>query len=251
MAVDPGIYSPITSATDGSLACNKPGTVTNPQLSATAPAGSQITAYWGNWPHDVGPVMVYMANCGGSCTNANPSSLNWFKIDESGLISGQLRQGFWGQGQLQKSNNSWTSTIPKSLPNGNYMIRHELLAIHTPKQPQWYPECAQLTVTGGGSGNPSPTVRFPGAYNQNDPSINIDLYSQTGTTYKYVPCVFLTFSQLLIFLQHSRWTRMAWVNGPQYYLHLFLLVSSIYCTLWIVEYTLPSWPIALFVVQRP
>ena len=40
------------------------------------------------WPHNIGPVMVYMANCNGACTSANPASLNWFKIDEAGLLSG-------------------------------------------------------------------------------------------------------------------------------------------------------------------
>ena len=93
-----------------------------------------------------------MANCGGSCTNTNPSSLNWFKIDEAGLLSGTLRSGFWGQTRLQQNNNSWASTVPRSLPSGNYMIRHDLLSIHTSYQPQFYPECAQLQVTGGGNG---------------------------------------------------------------------------------------------------
>lgn len=67
------------------------------------------------------------------------------------------------------------------------MIRHELLAIHTSNQPQFYPECAQVTVTGGGSGSPSPTVKFPGGYSASDPSINIDIYSNANanvTTYK-------------------------------------------------------------------
>ena len=79
--------SPILSATDGSIACNKPGTVTNPQLTAPVTAGSQITAYWNSWPHDLGPVLVHLANCNGECTNANPSSLNWFKIHSTGSRS--------------------------------------------------------------------------------------------------------------------------------------------------------------------
>lgn len=110
--------------------------------------------------------MVYMASCGGSCTSAKPSSLNWFKIDQAGLISGTVANGQWGMGELVANNNSWTSTIPASLPAGEYLIRHELLAIHTTNQPQFYPECAQLVVTGGGSKSPggSYLVKFPGAY---------------------------------------------------------------------------------------
>ena len=150
--------------------------------------------------------MVYMADCGGSCTSATPSSLEWFKIDEAGLLSGTVGDGYWGMGKLVADNSSWTSTIPANLPSGNYMIRHELLAIHSgADQPQFYPECAQLTITGGGGGSPGPTVvvrvlrlgvdkglantfkqKFPGGYSATDPSIIIDVYAndeQNVTTY--------------------------------------------------------------------
>ena len=47
-------------------------------------------------------------------------------------------------------------------------------------------ECAQVTITGGGSGSPGPTVKFPGGYDPNDPSIDIDVYSSTATSYTFV-----------------------------------------------------------------
>lgn len=91
-------------------------------------------------------------------------------------------------GELVANNNSWTSTIPASLAPGEYFIRHELLAIHTPDQPQFYPECAQLILTGGGNASPSGSylVQFPGAYSASDPSVTIDIYTaanQVATTY--------------------------------------------------------------------
>lgn len=104
-------YNPITSVTGkfsllslpraapdalaaSTLACNDPGSTTSPQKSATVTAGSKVVAYWNNpWPHTIGPVLVYMANCGGDCTNVSPSSLNWFKINQSGLLSGTLSKG--------------------------------------------------------------------------------------------------------------------------------------------------------------
>lgn len=68
--------------------------------------------------------MVYMASCGGSsCTGFNANNANWFKIDQSGLLSGTLSTGQWGMGQLVANNNSWTSTIPSSLAAGAYLIR--------------------------------------------------------------------------------------------------------------------------------
>ena len=89
-----------------------------------------------------------------------------FKINQVGLVSGTLTSGTWGMGQLVANNNSWTTSIPSSLAAGNYILRHELLAIHTSNQPQFYPECAQLIVTGGGGATPSASylVKLPGAY---------------------------------------------------------------------------------------
>ncbi|OJT08813.1 Cellulose-growth-specific protein [Trametes pubescens] len=212
-------YNPITDPTDGSLACNTNGaSLGSAQQSATVAAGSKVVAYWNEWPHALGPVMIYMANCNGACTSATPSSLDWFKIEHSGLLSGSLPNGQWAQGQLIANNNSWTTTIPASLKAGEYFLRHELLAIHTSNQPQFYPECAQLKVTVGamqtnfqfcpshvegwqGSGSAQPSgsylVKFPGAYkmcalsrvccpaasltyspNRSDPGVGIDVYSQ-------------------------------------------------------------------------
>lgn len=178
-----GSPSPLTNALDGKLACNNPGTIASRQQTATVAAGSLVTAYWNVWPHDLGPVIVHMANCDGECTNADPALLDWFKIDEGGLISGTLRNGYWAAKKMIETNNSWTSTIPRSLPNGNYLIRHETIAFHLANQPQFYPECAQLRVIGGGEGNPGPTVRFPGAYDPNDPTVNINLNTSYGSTY--------------------------------------------------------------------
>ncbi|KAF5354661.1 hypothetical protein D9756_005332 [Leucocoprinus leucothites] len=183
-------YDPITNPTDGSLACNKNGaTLGSGQQTAAVSAGSQVTAYWNQWPHTIGPVMVYMAKCPGACASASPSSLSWFKIDQGGLISGTLSGGQWAMGQLVANNNSWTSTIPSSLASGEYMIRHELLAIHTSNQPQFYPECAHLTLSGGGSAQPSGSslVKFPGAYKSSDPGVTIDIYSQPTVTSYTIP----------------------------------------------------------------
>ncbi|KAI0705013.1 glycoside hydrolase [Cerioporus squamosus] len=172
-------FSPITDVTDPHLACNTNG----------ATAGSKVTAYWNDWGHSIGPVMVYMANCNGACTSSTPSSLNWFKIDEAGLISGSLPSGLWGMGELVANNSSWTSTIPSSLAPGEYFIRHELLALHSSYQPQFYPECAQLIVTGSGSAQPSGSylVKIPGAYSMSDPGVGIDVYNQPNVLNYTIP----------------------------------------------------------------
>ncbi|KAI0058075.1 glycoside hydrolase family 61 protein B [Artomyces pyxidatus] len=183
-------YNPITDPTSSYLSCNTNGaSLGSGQQSATVAAGSSVTAYWNTWPHTIGPVMVYMASCGSSCTTATTSSLNWFKIDQAGLISGNLTGGLWGMGELVANNNSWTSKIPSSLAAGQYFIRHELLAIHTSNQPQFYPECAQLIVTGGSGKTPSSNylVKLPGAYSMSDPGVGIDIYSNEGETNYTIP----------------------------------------------------------------
>lgn len=66
--------------------------------------------------------MVYMASCGGSCSSANSASLSWFKIAETGLVSGNWPTGVWGTGQVENTL-KYTSTIPAALAPGEYMIR--------------------------------------------------------------------------------------------------------------------------------
>ena len=60
--------------------------------------------------------------------------------------------------------------IPKCIPNGEYLLRIQSLAIHNPgSTPQFYISCAQVNVTGGGSATPGPTVKIPGAFKATDP----------------------------------------------------------------------------------
>ncbi|KAH7094145.1 cellulose-growth-specific protein [Auriculariales sp. MPI-PUGE-AT-0066] len=163
-------YNPILSATDSTMSCNNNGAASAKQLSATVAAGTSITGVWAQWTHKEGPVTVYMASCGGTCTSKTSSSLSWFKIAETGLKSG-----------------TYTTTIPSALAAGEYLIRWELL--QQANTPQFYPECAQLIVTGGGGKTPASSylVKHPGAYSASDPSININIYDATTaaqTTYK-------------------------------------------------------------------
>lgn len=51
----------------------------------------------------------------------------------------------WGTAKVMK-NLYWESTVPKTLAPGNYLVRHELLALHQANTPQFYAECAQVCV---------------------------------------------------------------------------------------------------------
>jgi hypothetical protein len=79
----------------------------------------------------------------------------------------------------EKSNVSFT--VPKNVPSGKYLVRVESIALHQAQSvggAQMYLSCAQVEVTGGGSGSgtPGPLVAFPGAYNANDPGLRWSYY---------------------------------------------------------------------------
>lgn len=131
------------------------------------------------WPHPQGPMLTYLANCGGStCTGVNSRNLKWFKIDHAGLLSGTIGNGKWASGKMIDQNNTWTSTIPSTVPAGHYLIRFETIALHS-LPAQFYPECAQIQITGGGSRAPTSAelVSFPGAYKNSDPGLGVNIYS--------------------------------------------------------------------------
>ncbi|KAG8959086.1 hypothetical protein FRC03_008468 [Tulasnella sp. 419] len=76
---------------------------------------------------------------------------------------------------------TYTFNLPNELPNGNYLIRHEIIGLHIAGEKggaEFYPSCAQITVSGGQDGSlPSDeTVRFPGAYTPTDPGILVNAF---------------------------------------------------------------------------
>jgi cellulase len=76
--------------------------------------------------------LTYLAKCpGSSCTGVNSNSLQWFKIDHAGLLSGTVYTGSWASGKMIAQNSSWTTTIPASVPSGAYLIRFETIALHS------------------------------------------------------------------------------------------------------------------------
>ncbi|KAK3291953.1 glycoside hydrolase, partial [Chaetomium fimeti] len=148
-------FSPIVDITSPALVCNNPGSYA--EEYATVDAGAEIKAYYPGWPHDIGAVVVWMAYCGAepaACSSFNGTGRHWFKIDQAGLLSGSMREGLWAQKQLMANNFTWGATIPETLRGGAYLLRHELIALHVPFSPEFYPECAHLHVLSSGDGVP-------------------------------------------------------------------------------------------------
>ncbi|CCO35344.1 hypothetical protein BN14_09461 [Rhizoctonia solani AG-1 IB] len=173
---------PIEDVTSMDVQCNG-GAVPAPSVIQVA-AGSNVALNWTTWPEShVGPVITYMARAPSDITKWSPgTSAVWFKIDESGLVNGK-----WAATDILTENKSiYTFKIPASLRAGQYIIRHEIIALHSAfseRGAQFYPSCIQVEVTGSGTeSGPSQLVAFPGAYKSTDPGILFDAH-RGATTY--------------------------------------------------------------------
>ncbi|KAF8169008.1 glycosyl hydrolase family 61-domain-containing protein [Mycena galopus ATCC 62051] len=191
---------PITDVTSkvSDIICNggiNPYHVPLPNTTITVPAGAQVTTEWhrtldGADPSDPsdpvdpshhGPVLSYLARIP-DAQQSTVTGLNWFKIYEDGLIAANQS---WGVDRMIANKGKVTFTIPPCIPAGQYLLRHEMIALHsavTYPGAQFYMECAQIAITGGGSTSPA-TVSFPGAYAGTDPGITVNIYYPLLTNY--------------------------------------------------------------------
>jgi hypothetical protein len=53
---------------------------TSADLSAPVKAGGSVTAFWKQWTHAQGPVMVWMYKCAGDFKSCDGSGKKWFKV---------------------------------------------------------------------------------------------------------------------------------------------------------------------------
>ena len=141
---------------------------------------------WTPWPttHH-GPVLDYLANCKGPCETVDKTTLEWFKIDQLGLLNDAAYStgGTWATDTLIANNNSWTVTIPSNIAPGNYVLRHEIIALHSAGSvdgAQAYPQCVNLAISGTGTTNPTGELATS-FYTENDPGILIDIYEPIAT----------------------------------------------------------------------
>ncbi|ESK95764.1 endoglucanase ii [Moniliophthora roreri MCA 2997] len=193
----PDYDGPIMDVNSNDIICNGGINPYHQPVSQTVikvPAGAQLTAEWhhtlnGATPGDAadpidashkGPLIVYLAQVG-SATQTSVTGLKWFKIYEDGLSGGT-----WGVDRLVANKGKMSFTIPSCIPAGQYLLRVEIIALHGASSypgAQFYMECAQLEITGGGNTSPANIVSFPGAYKGSDPGITINIY-QNLQSYK-------------------------------------------------------------------
>ncbi|TFK97019.1 glycosyl hydrolase family 61-domain-containing protein [Pterulicium gracile] len=157
--------------------CNKNAAVANAVLTVTA--GTQLTARLApneDFEHP-GPSYVYMSRAPSDNVKAYDGSGDWFKIFQEGVCNsgGDFTNNAW----CAWRKTTLTATIPKDTPNGEYLVRFEHIGIHRShvNQPEHYMSCVQVKVTGGGTGNPGPLVKFPGVYKPSDAYANFSVYN--------------------------------------------------------------------------
>ena len=171
----PSYNGPIEDVNSASIACNGAPNPTSPTDTViNVNAGDTVTAVWrymlsstGSAPNDVmdsshvGPVSAYLKKVDNAAT-ATGAGDGWFKIQETGLDA----SGQWGTTKVINGKGLHHITIPPCIKPGHYLLRAEMLALHSAGSypgAQFYQECAQINVVGGGSASPS-TVSLPGAY---------------------------------------------------------------------------------------
>ncbi|KAH6682210.1 Cel61b [Plectosphaerella plurivora] len=148
-------------------------------LTATVAAGGTVDFFWPDWPHNVSPVLTYIASCDGDCSLVDKSALKWVKIDEAGY------DGQWAAEKLINNNFTWTTTVPSTIAPGNYVFRNEIINLHSGAEQngaQLYPQCVNVAITGGGTDKPEGVLGVD-LYKPDEAGILFDPYAKGMSTY--------------------------------------------------------------------
>ncbi|KAK1702532.1 endoglucanase-4 [Colletotrichum lupini] len=152
----------------------------------TVAAGDTVQLQWTEWPDShKGPVMDFLANCNGPCNAIDKTALKFFKIDGAGLINPPQQTNQWAATVLINNGNAWSVRIPPNVAPGHYVLRHDIIALHSAGQQngaQSYPQCINLEITGSGTDNPA-GVPGTALYGANDPGILYNIYRDNLNDY--------------------------------------------------------------------
>ncbi|KAJ5038440.1 uncharacterized protein L3040_007301 [Drepanopeziza brunnea f. sp. 'multigermtubi'] len=165
--------SPVIDLTSTDLRCNQGGVTGGNTQTITIAAGSSFTFTSDTAVYHNGPLSIYMAKATSTAAAFDGAGSVWFKILDLGPTFSN-GAATWPLAQ------DYSYTVPTALPSGDYLLRIQQLAIHNPYPagiPQFYVECAQVTVTGGGSGAPGPLESIPGFIKGDEPGYTANIYA--------------------------------------------------------------------------
>jgi cellulase len=188
------IYIPPSQFNTSNITCHfnaLPGS-----LSIPVSAGEEIKLTWNEWPTShVGPVITYLASCNGSCWSfpypnieTFKQALEWLKIDELGWLNSTGWDvldlgGTWATNVLILNDYSWVVRIPEGLAEGEYVLRHEIIALHVAEKvdgAQAYPQCVNIRIEEGKGGKKrlNGGVVGSGLYSMRDEGILVDVHKK-------------------------------------------------------------------------
>jgi hypothetical protein len=178
------------------------------KLSLTVAAGESIGLQWTTWPEGHhGNMANYLANCNGECQMVDKTKLKFNKINEEGLIHPNLSipigkqidgttTGYWAGDKVIDNGNRVDFKVPVWLKAGNYVLRHELMALHNAMAPgsgiQHIPQCINLIVTGGGNDGLDTGVLGTDLYRADQPGVVVNIFANPGTYTVPGPPVYLS-----------------------------------------------------------
>ncbi|KAK1229261.1 hypothetical protein PQX77_007683 [Marasmius sp. AFHP31] len=179
--------NPVTDVNSKDLTCNVNGLSGANVQTITVPSGAEITLEWHQ--HDQrtgedpisgghkGPVQVYIAKAPSTAASFDGQGAVWTKLYSSGLLNPSSQQ--WATDVVNTNQGKHSFKLPASLPAGEYLIRGEIIALHTAQTypgAQFYIGCAQVKISSGGSASP-PKISLPGTYKGSDPGIAVNIYN--------------------------------------------------------------------------
>lgn len=167
------------------LRCNHGAHANDGTKTYEVAAGDKIALkiFFNEFVEHPGPGLVYLSKApDGTSVSSYEGDGDWFKVYETGLCgSNPGVDADWCTWQKDRIE----FTIPPSTPPGEYLARVEHIGLHEGHvgKAQFYIECAQLKITGGGGGNPGPLVKIPGIYSAQDPGIAYNKWTPTPAPY--------------------------------------------------------------------
>jgi lytic cellulose monooxygenase (C1-hydroxylating) len=115
--------------------------------------------------------------------NADKTKLKFFSIGQAALVDSAA--DIWAGNIMIKNNFTWFIKIPTAIAPGNYVLRHDMVALHAAGQTngaQNYPFCFNLAISSKGTDNPAGQV-IQGMFKAEDPGIKFDLFARKGGSY--------------------------------------------------------------------
>ncbi|KAF6831638.1 endo-beta-1,4-glucanase D 9 [Colletotrichum plurivorum] len=177
---------PIEDVTSLSMVCNQGGLdadiMAATKIHSVAP-GDEVGFGMNEYIGHPGPTAVYMSKAPEGVSAAEyKGDGDWFKVYDLTWRYIDKDYGPQWANYVSKEDQgirNFTFTLPDQLPPGDYLLRGEHVALHAAGdfgKAQFYMGCAQLRVTGSGTGTPEPLVKIPGVYTGKEPGILIGIY---------------------------------------------------------------------------